>query len=49
MRITIKQEDIVRRNPVAAELRGTGTFRKRVERDRTKYNRKEKHKKRLTA
>ena len=49
MRITIKAEDITRRNPVAAELRGSGAFRKRVERDRTKYNRKEKHKKRLTA
>ena len=49
MRIAIKAEDIVRRNPVAAELRGNGAFRKRVERDRTKYNRKEKHKKRLTA
>ncbi len=49
MRITIKAEDITRRNPVAAELRGNGAFRKRVERDRTKYNRKEKHKKRLTA
>ena len=49
MRITIKQEDIQRRNPVAAELRSTGAFRKRVERDRTKYNRKQKHKNRLTA
>lgn len=49
MRITIKAEDIVRRNPVAAELRGNGAFRKRVERDRTKYTRKEKHKFRLTA
>ena len=41
----IKAEDIKRRNPVAAELRGTATFRKRVERDRTKYNRKQKHRK----
>jgi len=49
MRITIKAEDITRRNPVAAELRGNGAFRKRVERDRTKYNRKTKHKNRLTA
>jgi stalled ribosome alternative rescue factor ArfA len=49
MKITIKAEDIQRRNPVAAELRGTGAFRKRVERDRTKYTRKEKHKKGLTA
>ena len=37
MRITIRSEDIKRRNPVAAELRGTGKFRKRVERDRTKF------------
>jgi hypothetical protein len=49
MRIKIKAEDIKRRNPVAAELRGTGQFRKRVERDRTKYTRKQKHKKGLTA
>jgi len=49
MKIVIKQEDIVRRNPVAAELRGTGAFRKRVERDRTKYTRKSKHKNQLTA
>lgn len=48
MRITIKAEDIKRRNPVAAELRGNAKFRKRVEQDRTKYTRKEKHKKRLT-
>ena len=49
MRITIKAEDLKQRNPVAAELRGTGRFRKRVERDRTKYTRKAKHKNRLTA
>ena len=49
MRIAIKAEDIKRRNPVAAELRGSGAFRKRVERDRTKYTRKAKHKNRLTA
>jgi stalled ribosome alternative rescue factor ArfA len=49
MKIVIKQEDIKRRNPVAAELRGNGTFRKRVERDRTKYTRKAKHKNQLTA
>jgi len=49
MKITIKAEDIKRRNPVAAELRGTGKFRKRVLRDRTKYRRKQKHKNRLTA
>ena len=49
MKIVIKQEDIVRRNPVAAELRGNAKFRKRVERDRTKYTRKQKHKKGLTA
>jgi stalled ribosome alternative rescue factor ArfA len=48
MKIAIKAEDIVRRNPVAAELR-EGKFRKRVERDRTKYTRKAKHKNRLTA
>lgn len=48
MRITIKADAIRVRNPVAAELRGTGQFRKRVERDRTKYNRKSKHRNRLT-
>jgi hypothetical protein len=49
MKITIKQEDIQRRNPIAAELRGSGKFSLRVERDRTKYTRKSKHKNRLTA
>ena len=44
MKIQIKQSDLTRRNPVAAELR-TGAFRKRVERDRTKYTRKQKHRK----
>ena len=45
MRIKIRAEDIKSRNPVAAELRGSGRFRKRVERDRTKYTRKQKHRK----
>jgi hypothetical protein len=49
MKITVKQEHIQRRNPVAAELRGSGRFRKRVVRDRTKYTRKQKHKKSLTV
>jgi hypothetical protein len=49
MRIKIRAEDITRRNPVAAELRGTGRFSKRVERDRTKYTRKQKHKSQLTG
>jgi stalled ribosome alternative rescue factor ArfA len=44
MRIKIRAEDIVRRNPVAAELH-TGAFRKRVVRDKTKYTRKQKHRK----
>lgn len=48
MKITIRSEDIKRRNPVAAELRSNSKFRKRVERDRTKYTRKQKHKKSLT-
>ena len=45
MKVVIKQSDITVRNPVAAELRGNGAFRKRVERDRTKYTRKQKHRK----
>jgi len=49
MKITIKQADLTKRNPVAAELRGNAQFRKRVERDRTKYTRKQKHKKALTS
>lgn len=44
MRIQIKAEDIVRRNPIAAEL-ASGKFRKRIVRDRTKYTRKQKHRK----
>jgi hypothetical protein len=45
MKIVVKQSDITVRNPVAAELRGSGAYSKRVERDRTKYTRKQKHKK----
>lgn len=44
MKIQIKQSDINKRNPVAREL-AAGQFRKRVERDRTKYTRKQKHRK----
>ena len=44
MKIRIKADDITVRNPVAAELHN-GAFRKRVVRDRTKYRRKQKHRK----
>jgi hypothetical protein len=48
MKIQIKQADVTARNPVAAKLRGNSQFRKRVERDQSKYTRKQKHKNRLT-
>lgn len=44
MRITIKAQDLTVRNPVAAQLHN-GSFRKQVLRDKTKYTRKQKHKK----
>lgn len=44
MRIKIKAEDLTVRNPVAAQLHN-GAFRKRVVRDKTKYTRKQKHRK----
>jgi hypothetical protein len=48
MKIQLKAEDITRRNPVARQL-ADAQFRVRTVRDKTKYNRKEKHKSRLTA
>ena len=44
MKVRIKAEDIVVRNPVAAAM-ATGKFRKSVIRDKTKYTRKSKHRK----
>jgi hypothetical protein len=44
MKIQIRAEDIQRRNPVAREL-AAGQFRARTVRDRTKYTRKQKHRK----
>ena len=45
----MKKSKIVVRNPVARAVRDPqGAFTKRVERDRTKYTRKKKHKKGLT-
>lgn len=44
MKIQIRAEDIQRRNPVAREL-ATPQFRVRTVRDKTKYTRKQKHRK----
>jgi hypothetical protein len=44
MKIRVKAEDIQRRNPVARAL-GDAQFRSRTVRDRTKYTRKQKHRK----
>lgn len=44
MKIQIKAADIQKRNPVAREL-ASAQFRVRTTRDRTKYNRKAKHRK----
>ena len=44
MKIRIKAEDIIVRNPVAAEM-ATGKFRRQIIRDKTKYTRKAKHRK----
>jgi len=45
----MKQGKIKIRNPLARAVRDPqGAFRARAERDRTKFTRKEKHKKRLT-
>lgn len=44
MKIQIKQSDIQKSNPVARAL-SSGEFRARVVRDRTKYTRKQKHRK----
>jgi hypothetical protein len=46
MKIQIKQSELTRSNPVARAMsEGGGQFRPRVVRDRTKYNRKTKHRK----
>jgi hypothetical protein len=44
MKIRIRAEDVVRRNPVAREL-ASGQFRVRTVRVRTKFTRKQKHRK----
>jgi len=44
MKIQIKHEDIQRRNPIARAL-ADSQFRARTVRDRTKYTRKQKHRK----
>lgn len=44
MKIQIKQEDVQKRNPVARAL-ADSQFRARTVRDRTKYTRKQKHRK----
>lgn len=44
MKIQLKQSDINKRNPVARAL-ADAQFRARVVRDRTKYTRKQKHRK----
>ncbi len=44
MKIQIKQEDIQRRNPIARAL-ADSQFRSRTVRDKTKYSRKQKHRK----
>lgn len=48
MKLQIKQSDLIQRNPVARSL-ADAQFRVRTVRDKSKYNRKEKHKIRLTA
>jgi hypothetical protein len=48
MKLQIKQSDLTQRNPVARSL-ADAQFRVRTVRDKTKYNRKDKHKNRLTA
>ena len=46
MKIQIKQSELHQTNPVArAMTQGGAQFRPRVVRDRTKYNRKTKHRK----
>lgn len=49
MKITIKAEDITVRNLAYGEARSQGRLATRTIRDKTKYRRKEKHKKKLTA
>lgn len=44
MKIRIRAEDVVRRNPVAKSL-SDAQFRVRTVRNRTKYTRKQKHRK----
>ena len=45
----MKQSKIKVRNKSFGQARSEGRLAARVERDRTKYHRKEKHKNRLTA
>lgn len=46
MKIQIKQSELTKCNPVARAMsEGGNQFRMRVVRDRTKYNRKTKHRK----
>ena len=49
MRITIRSEDITIRNRAYGQARSEGRLATRTIRDKTKYRRKDKHKKRLTA
>jgi hypothetical protein len=44
MKVVIKQSDLNRRNPIARSL-SEGQFRVRTVRDKTKYTRKQKHRK----
>lgn len=44
-KIQISDADITRRNAEHGHLRSTGALRVRVVRDRTKYTRKQKHRK----
>lgn len=48
MRITIRSEDITIRNRAYGQARSEGRLATRTIRDKTKYHRKDKHKKRLT-
>jgi len=46
MKIQIKQSELIKSNPVArAMAEGGAQFKPRVVRDRTKYTRKDKHRK----
>ena len=45
MKIQIKQSELTKSNPVARAMVESGQFKQRVVRDRTKYTRKDKHRK----